>query len=120
MTIINLLGNGRPTRCGYNNNEICPELRYASASEQTGKGTFMMTSANLSAAKKRPLQGGTEADRAWQVLLVEDDQDDALLASRVLEQAERIGDVRNFKDAAHLFHYLTHHHLADGDIPTSS
>ncbi|MGE4313346.1 MAG: response regulator [Pseudobdellovibrionaceae bacterium] len=73
----------------------------------------------MSTDKKMP-QGGMEADRAWQVLLVEDDQDDAMMASRILEQAERIGDVRLFRDASHLFHYLSRHHLADGNVPTSS
>ena len=54
---------------------------------------------------------GAEADRSWTVLLVEDNLDDDMQARRVLEKADRIGNVVSCRDAHMLFEEINKKHL---------
>lgn len=66
---------------------------------------------NLNARRERT---GSDADRTWTVILVEDNPDDDMLARRILEPADRIGEVVSCRDANHLFKVLEHNHLNRG------
>ena len=63
---------------------------------------------------KRRTRTGSDADMQWTVILVEDNPDDDMLARRILEPSERIGEVVSCRDAAQLFKVLEHNHLNKG------